>query len=337
MRLITTDSSQANQRLDKFLMKYMNNAPKSFIYKMLRKKNIKLNDKRAEGSEILKAGDSIKLFLSDETINSFMSERQIVPREQQFAVVYEDENIAVVLKPAGLSVQPDRDNRDNSLNDQLLYYLYQRGQFDTSAEAVFKPSICNRLDRNTAGLVVMGKNARAARLINDAFRKKTVEKYYLTVVKGVVSSSGRVEGWHTKDSDTNKAFVSNVPCEGAAYMLTEYRPLKTKNGFTLLQIDLKTGKSHQIRACMAHIDHRVAGDRKYGDKDTNAFFKKNFGLENQLLFSYKLIFHFNNEEDRLLNYLDGKVIEADTAVLRGLNAYKRLNTSIADAIDYMTD
>jgi 23S rRNA pseudouridine955/2504/2580 synthase len=312
----------------------MNKAPKSFIYKMLRKKNIKLNGKKAEGNEMLATGDEIKLFLADETIASFMEEKSVKKQRLDFIIKYEDENVLIVLKPAGLSVQPDADNKDNSLNDQLLYYLYQKGEYDTSADAVFKPSVCNRLDRNTAGLVVMGKNAEASRTLNEIFREKQIDKLYVTAVGGIVKKSGSVEGWHTKDNN-NKAYISDKKTDGATYILTKYRPIKTKNNMTLLEVKLETGKSHQIRACMQYISHPVAGDRKYGDKAVNKFFKQQFGLENQLLFSFKLIFRLN--ENSPLCYLNNKEITATSEDLLSLKAYKTQNKAIADAINYFSE
>jgi 23S rRNA pseudouridine955/2504/2580 synthase len=331
MRELKIGTSEENQRLDKFLLKYMNKAPKSFIYKMLRKKNIKLNGKKAEGNEMLKCGDEVKLFLADETINSFMAEKTVTKQAQDFIVKYEDENVLVVLKPAGLSVQPDKDNPQGSLNDQLLYYLYQKGEYDTSAEAVFKPSVCNRLDRNTAGLVVLGKNAASSRVLNEIFREKYVDKLYLTAVKGIIKDGGSVEGWHTKDNK-NKASISKNKIEGSTYILTKYRPVKVKNNMTLTQVKLETGKSHQIRACMQYISHPVAGDRKYGDASVNKFFKENFGLENQLLFSFKLV--FKPKEGSTLYYLNNTEVVAESEDLRTLKSYKKQNTAIADAIDY---
>ena len=318
MREIIINSSQKGQRLDKFLMKYMNKAPKSFVYKMLRKKNIKLNNKKAEGDEILKLDDSIKLFLSDETLNSFMEKKSLKTTKKEFEVIYEDKNIIICNKPKGLLCHPDKENVSNTLNDQLLYYLYKNGEYDISAESDFTPSICNRLDRNTSGIVVMGKNLEAVQELNRAFRDRLVSKYYITLVKGIVEKDGVVEGYHSKTND-NIAIIGN---EGK-YILTKYRPLKYNDKFSLLEIKLETGKSHQIRICMAHINHPIVGDNKYGDIELNRFFRDRFKLKNQFLHSYRLIFDFDKGS---LSYLNGREFKAplnkeDKAILNALDLY----------------
>lgn len=303
MKEITITSAQKGQRLDKYLLKYLNKAPKSFIYKMLRKKNIKLNNKKADGNEILSEGDSIKLFLSDETLSNFMEIKRIEKAEKNFEIIYEDENIILVNKPKGLIVHPDKNNRTNTLNDQLLYYLYEKGEFDISAESDFTPSICNRLDRNTSGIVVMGKNLEAVQQLNKGFRDRLIDKYYITVVKGEIKSAGEISGYHSK-TDDNVAIIGDK----GKYILTRYEPLCAKGDYTLLRIKLETGKSHQIRVCMAHINHPIIGDMKYGDEKTNRYFRDKFKLRSQLLHSYELVFRFN---DGLLNYLKDKKFTAN--------------------------
>lgn len=303
MRELNITSAQKNQRLDKFLMKYMNKAPKSFIYKMLRKKNIKLNNKKAEGKEILQENDNIKLFLSDETINSFMEEKSINAVKMEFKIVYEDENVIICNKPVGLICHPDKENKANTLNDQLLYYLYQKGEYDISIESDFTPSICNRLDRNTSGIVVMGKNLGSVQELNRAFKDRLVDKYYITVVKGKVSTEGQVEGYHSK-SDDNIALIG----EEGKYILTKYKPIKYNDDYSCLEIKLETGKSHQIRVCMSHIGHPIIGDSKYGDFETNRYFRDKFKLKNQLLHSYRLVFKI---PDGKLSYLNKREFVAE--------------------------
>lgn len=302
MKEITITSAQKGQRLDKFLLKYMNKAPKSFIYKMLRKKNIKLNSKKAEGNEILCEGDNIKLFLSDETLQLFMEEKSIQKTDKDFWVIYEDENILICSKPKGLISHPDRDNKTNTLNDQLLYYLYEKGEYNTSAESDFTPSICNRLDRNTSGIVVMGKNLEAVQQLNMAFRERLIDKYYITIVKGTVEKAGKVEGYHSK-SDNNIASIG----EKGKYILTKYKPLEFNDRYSLLEIKLETGKSHQIRVCMAHIKHPIIGDSKYGDESVNRFFRDKYKLRSQFLHSYRIVFKI---KEGLLSYLYNKEFTA---------------------------
>lgn len=303
MKEINISSQQQGQRLDKYLMKYMNKAPKSFIYKMLRKKNIKLNGKKAVGNEMLSTGDNIKLFLSDDTIHSFMSEKNVKPVNIDFKIIYEDENIIICNKPSGLICHPDINNKDNTLNDQLLYYLYKKGEYDVSKESDFTPSICNRLDRNTSGIVVMGKNLEAVQELNRAFRDKLIDKYYITVVSGNVSEAGIVEGYHSKSND-NIATIS----DDGKYVLTKYRPIYNDDRYSVLEIKLETGKSHQIRVSMKHINHPIIGDNKYGDININRYFRDKFKLKNQLLHSYKIVLKLDSGK---LKYLYDKEFIAD--------------------------
>lgn len=301
MREILITHNEQGQRIDKFLMKYMGLAPKSFVYKMLRKKNIKLNDKRADGSEILNNGDNIKLYLAEETIEKFVENKSIAKSGRDFDIVYEDENILICGKPAGLIVHPDREHKTNTLNDQLLYYLSEKGEFDPNKAMGFVPSVCNRLDLNTSGIVTMGKNLNAVQELNRGFRNRLIDKYYMTIVKGVVDKPGTVEGYHIK-SDDNVVTISNTD-NGGSYVCTHYKPIKNNGEYTLLEVKLETGKSHQIRACMQYIKHPIAGDRKYGDKITNKYFHNVFGLDNQFLHSYRIVFNY---DAGCLRYLNGK-------------------------------
>lgn len=301
MREILITHNEQGQRIDKFLMKYMSLAPKSFVYKMFRKKNIKLNDKRIDGSEILNNGDNIKLYLAEETIGKFIKNKSVAKSSRDFDIVYEDENILICGKPAGLIVHPDREHKTNTLNDQLLYYLSEKGEFNPNKSMGFVPSVCNRLDLNTSGIVTMGKNLNAVQELNRGFRDKLIDKYYMTIVKGVVDKSGTIEGYHIKSDDNIVSICSTD--NGGSYVCTHYKPIKNNGKYTLLEVNLETGKSHQIRACMQYINHPIIGDRKYGNKITNKYFHDTFGLENQFLHSYKIVFNFN---DGCLRYLNGK-------------------------------
>lgn len=299
MRQLVINKDNENSRLDKLLMKYMNNAPKSFIYKMLRKKNIKLNDKRAEGNELLKNGDIITLYLSDETLDNFMSERNVKKSDLKIQVVYEDDNIILCNKPVGVLSQGDGSQTEN-INDGILNYLYEKGQYDISAKSTFKPGLSNRLDRNTGGIVAMGKTLSATTALNAAFKNKGVDKLYITVVKGIVENQGKVCGWHSK-SDTNKAVLYNCEKPDTNYVETHFRPVAHKNGYTLLEVKLISGKAHQIRVSMEFIGHPIIGDIKYGGGQNNPF-----GLKHQFLYAYKLKFKENNG---VLEYLNGKEFE----------------------------
>lgn len=299
MKEIKITDSEKGQRLDKLLLKYMNKAPKSFIYKMLRKKNIKLNDKRAEGNEILSTGDSIILYLSEDTIMSFTEERTVTPVPRNFNIVYEDNNILLCSKPSGVIVHADYKNKDNTLNDSILYYLYSKGEYDP--RGTFVPSICNRLDRNTSGIVTAGKNLSAVQELNRGFREKLIDKYYIAVVKGVVKKSGIIEGRHSKGAG-NRASLSDKNGRGD-YVLTKYRPIVDNGEYTLMDIKLETGKSHQIRVSMSSIGNPIAGDTKYGDSSVNKYFRERYDVRNQLLHSYRLVFNIG---ENTLSYLNKK-------------------------------
>ncbi len=308
MREIKVKENNSNQRIDKFLLKYLNKAPKSFIYKMIRKKNIKLNDNKIDGSEIIKGDDVIKLFLSEETILNF---REEIAPEKTFGtldVVYEDENIIIANKPQGVLTQPRKEEDKDTMVDRLLSYLYENGELDIEDSQGFKPGVCNRLDINTSGLIICGKNLLATQRINELIREHKIDKYYKTVVKGIISEDKIIKGFHYKDFKTNESVVSSrrrgskdTPVE------THIFPVRTGGGFTLLDVKLITGKSHQIRASLKLLRTYVVGDRKYGDEDVNMHFKKKFGVNNQLLIANKLII---NDEDGMLSYLNGQVFEA---------------------------
>lgn len=306
MREIEITGKEQGQRADKFLLKYMNKANKSFVYKMIRKKNIKLNDKRLMGNELLKTGDVIKLYLADETIDKFREDKRILKTERNFSIVFEDENILLCGKPAGLIVHPDKEHKTNTLNDQLLYYLYKKGEYNPNNSMGFVPSVCNRLDVNTSGIVAMGKNLNAVQELNRGFRDRLIDKYYITLVKGVVEKSGTIEGYHSKSSE-NTASISKTD-NGGSYICTHYRPIKSNGKYTLLEIKLETGKSHQIRVCMKYIGHPIVGDRKYGDYEVNKYYYDKFGLENQFLHSYRLVMKLKTGP---LNYLYDKEFKCD--------------------------
>ena len=303
MKEIEITQQEQNQRLDKFLLKYFNKAPKSFIYKMLRKKRIKYNGKKGEGNEILQKGDCLQLYLSEETMQSFMEEKAIYKAERQFEIVYEDNNLLVVSKPAGLVVHPQNNNDRNTLIDQILYYLYEKGEYTPTKESTFTPAICNRLDRNTSGIVIAGKNLKAVQAVNDAIAKGNINKYYITLVKGSITQQGKVVSYLKKDSEKNQVILYDRQKEGTKKIITKYKPIANAENMTLLQIDLVTGRSHQIRAQMQKIEHCIAGDRKYGEEQWNVYLKKKFNLTNQFLHAYKVVWQ---QKEGDLAYLASK-------------------------------
>ena len=289
MKIITVDKNEAGQRLDKLLMKQLNKAPKSFIYKMLRKKNITLNGKKADGSEKTQLNDEIKLFLSDETIGNFSETFNIITVDYDFAVIYEDSNILVVNKPAGLlSQKAEKD--DISLVEHIISYLLSKDEINTEELQTFKPGICNRLDRNTSGLVVAGKTLLGLQTMSELFRDRTLDKYYLCIVKGTIKAPQKIAGYLKKDEKTNKVSITEIFTEGSEPIQTEYQPVKYNEKYTLLKVKLITGKTHQIRAHLSSTGHPIIGDGKYGSKAVNSEFRKAFGLEHQLLHAYQLKF-----------------------------------------------
>ncbi len=303
MKEIKIGKAEQNQRLDKFLMKYLNTAPKSFLYKMLRKKRIKLNGKKAEGNEMIAEGDTLQLYLAEETMTGFMAAKELHESERHFGIVYEDDNLLIADKPAGLLSHPEKDSDRDTLIDQILYYLYGKGQYSPSAQSSFTPALCNRLDRNTSGMVIAGKNLAALQAANAAIAEKKLEKYYLTLVKGHMSKPGEISGYLQKDNETNQVRVKSQEGLRSKKAVTVYRPLRRGDACTLLEVCLVTGKTHQIRAHLASIGHPVIGDRKYGEEKINRYFKEEFALSHQFLHAYKLKW---NTEEGFFSYLNGR-------------------------------
>lgn len=300
MKEITIPSIDAGQRLDKFLLKYLNNANKSFIYKMLRKKNIKLNGKKALGSELLCEGDALALFLSDETIDKFMQVKKVEETVYPLDIVYEDDNIILVNKPQGILSQPGENSTD-CINSRILSYLYKKGQYDISKDSTFTPGISNRLDRNTSGIIICGKNYQAVKELNDAIKKDKIEKFYVAMVHGEVKENMVLKGYHIKGLD-NQAKISHNEEEGSKPVITEVTPLKYKKGITYVKIKLVTGKTHQIRAHLLEAGFPVVGDKKYTRGE-----KSGFSTKYQLLHGEEIIFSTGFE---LLHYLENKKFTA---------------------------
>lgn len=288
MQQIIIKDNEAGQRLDKMLAKYLNEAPKSFLYKMLRKKNITLNGKKAAGNEKLVSGDEVKLFLSDETIARFSSSLVQYTKEK-LDILYEDENILLINKPAGMLSQKAVDS-DESVVEHLITYLLTSGQLSEQDLKTFKPSVCNRLDRNTSGMIAAGKSLKGLQELSRLFKDRTLGKYYLCLAAGNITEPSRIQGYLAKDEKTNQVTVRTVKSGDADPIETEYRPLKTDGDVTLLEVHLITGKTHQIRAHLASVGHPVIGDYKYGNRNVNDSYRKAYGLEHQLLHAYRLVF-----------------------------------------------
>ena len=305
MKEIVISKNDGGQRADKFLIKYFSKAPKGFVYKMLRKKRIKLNGSRAEGGEMLAEGDRIQMYLSDETIGGFREEKRINRSASPLSVIYEDENIIVADKPAGtLSHAESPDDRD-TLIDRVLSFLNEKGEYDPGRENSFVPALCNRLDRNTSGIVIAGKTAEALRQLNEAVKNKDIKKYYLALVCGKMENGGRLEDFYEKDGSLNKAKIGGKTGKRIA---TVYSPVKTAEGYSLAEAELITGKSHQIRAHLASAGFPIIGDVKYGIKADNDRFRKTAGVKRQMLHAYRLRLGGRSGE---LAYLNGKEFRSD--------------------------
>lgn len=308
MRQLTVHKNDENQRLDKYLKKYLREAPGSFIYKMLRKKNIVLNGKKADGTEKLSAGDEIKLFFAEETLQKFTgeavkTEEQKFPVMKNMEILFEDEDVLIINKPAG-ELSQKAEAKDVSMNEYALGYLQSTGAITEESLKVFKPSVCNRLDRNTSGILIVAKTYQAAREFGEALQKRTVRKFYRCIVKGEVKKAESIDGYLWKDEKTNKVQIFKENREGTSEIHTAYRPIKHQNGLTLLEVHLITGRTHQIRAHLASIGHSILGDPKYGDKKLSEKWKVKY----QLLHACRL--ELDGFSGDFAKY-NGKIITAD--------------------------
>lgn len=296
MREFIINENEAGQRLDKLLAKYLNLAPKSFIYKMLRKKNITLNGKKALGSEITSLGDDIKFFLADETFDKF-SRTEVQMTDFELDIIYEDKNVLLINKPAGVLSQKSTPE-DVSINEHVISYMLKTNQITIEDLKSFKPSVCNRLDRNTSGIIVAGKTLIALQELSRIFKDRSVGKYYKCIVFGNVLRPAVIQGYLKKDNSNNTVDISKDCDDESTYIETHYEPLYYNDyrNATLLKVKLITGKTHQIRAHLASIGHPLIGDAKYGDRKVNMLYKSEYGIEHQMLHSYKITFpEFDNE------------------------------------------
>ena len=292
MITIKIDRNEEKQRIDRFLKKYLNKAPNTFIYKILRKKYIKVNGKRVKEEYFLESGDTVEIYLADDTIKKFRALKSYVENEGELDIVYEDSNILLVNKAAGIDVQPSGDGKI-SLVDKLLAYLDEDDGVGT-----FRPSFCNRLDRNTTGIIIAAKNYNSLKEMNENIRNRNVNKYYYSIVKGEILKDIELGGFLKKRSDVNKVEVLMTEKEGYKEITTRIKPVCCSNGFTEIEVQLITGRTHQIRAHLSSIGHPLVGDIKYGGKMK--------GINQYFLHSKKLEFKgFAGE----LDYLNGKVFE----------------------------
>lgn len=290
MKQITVTNDMASQRLDKYLQRLLPACPKSLIYKQLRKKNITLNSSKAAGNELIKAGDVISVFFSDETYEKFSSGEEINTSiyEKAFSAlkgiepVYEDEKILVFNKPANVLSQ-SVNRTDMSVNEYLIGYLLNKGVVTPESLQKFRPSVCNRLDRNTSGLILCSKTFEGSRYLSDKIKEKDLEKYYLAIVSGRFSGPELDIKYVLKDDKENKLIFVTEDTEGAMLIKTGFEPVKCGDNISLVKVRLYTGKSHQIRAHLSHLGYPILGDRKYGNPDSSQ------AAPRQMLHSYRTV------------------------------------------------
>ncbi|MEE1056619.1 MAG: RluA family pseudouridine synthase [Acutalibacteraceae bacterium] len=310
MKEIIIKKNDANQRLDKFLTKRFKKMPKSLMYKYIRTKYIKINNKRCEISTMLKEGDILKLFIKDE----FFEDENVNTENYDFLkapvkldIIYEDENIILINKKPGLIVHPDEKYHFDSLISRVLHYLYEKKEYNPKDEKAFAPALVNRIDRNTGGIVIAAKNAESLRTLNAKMKTREFTKLYLCMVQGKLKTKeGILGGYLTKDEKKNKVTIQKKSTDNSKPVKTKYKVIKEIKGNSLVEIDLLTGRTHQIRAHMASIGHPLLGDSKYGykRKGDNDIYKY------QALYSYKITFNFESDGG-IVEYLNGKSFEVN--------------------------
>lgn len=307
MKEFTIGTNDAGQRLDRFLGKAVPLLPASLAQKYIRIKRIKLNGGRAERDTRLKAGDVLQLYINDEFFDKPREDNAFLTvATPKLTIVYEDEHILLADKRPGLAVHPhDGAEYGRTLIDHIQAYLYQKREWRPREENAFTPALCNRIDRNTGGIVIAAKTAEALRVMNQKIKDRELDKRYLAIVEGTPKpAKGSLKGYLFKDAKKNRVFVTDTPQTGAKSCQTNYVVLGSKNGLSLVECELITGRTHQIRAQFAHAGHPLLGDGKYGKLN------KRFDRTYQALYSYKLTFQFSTDAGAL-EYLNGKSFQVE--------------------------
>ncbi len=301
MKEFIINKNDSGQRVDKFIQKAVPRLPKNLLYKYLRLKRIKLNGKKCDISTKLAEGDVMELYINDEFFDD-KPETEFLSVSSSISVVYEDENIILIDKKNGLVVHEDDEKTTDTLINRLKHYLYERGEYDPEKENSFTPALCNRLDRNTGGIVIAAKNAESLRILNQKIKNRELDKKYLCITVGYPpKDEDTITAYLEKNSDNNTVTVSSRKTENNKTIITKYKALEKKNKLALVEVELLTGRTHQIRAHMAYIGCPLLGDGKYGINRIN----KEYKIKTQALYSYKLMFSFKTDSG-CLEYLNGK-------------------------------
>lgn len=306
-KILTISKNDAGQRLDKFLTKSFPNLPQSVLYKCIRTKDVKLNGKRCEISSRLQEGDELSLYWQEEFFQKSPKEYDFLKAPDKLSILYEDENLLLADKKPGLIVHPDENYHFDSLIARIQHYLYAKGEYRPEEENSFSPALVNRIDRNTGGIVMAAKNAEALRVLNQKVKDREMHKLYLCVVCGHLrEKEGLLTGYLEKNEAQNRVYIHSNPVQDGKSIRTRYRVLEERRDFSLVEVELLTGRTHQIRAHFSSIGHPLAGDGKYGKNALN----KKTGFPYQALYSYKLIFDFSTDGGAL-EYLNHREFTAE--------------------------